>query len=306
MSNILIIKHGSLGDIVQISGALLDIRSHFKKKRIYILTTSKYKSLFEGCPYVDEVLIDKRLPRWNVFYLFNLIKNIRKFNFEYCFDLQNSSRTEFYRKNFNIKNWSSSRSVLKKDESKKIFDQTGVIERFKMQLDRSGISNTSNVLNPDFSWAVDGDFEINEKPYIYLAPFCSPKLQHKVWPYFNELIVLLKKNFQNYEIITAPGPNEISLCKNLKLKMILNKDSPTNINQLSKIIKQASFVIANDTGPAHIAAHLNVKGLALFGGHTSAKKVSIETKNFKVLEKDNLHKLTVTEVFDVITKLFFT
>ena len=145
MSNILIIKHGSLGDIVQISGALLDIRSHFKKKRIYILTTSKYKSLFEGCPYVDEVLIDKRLPRWNVFYLFNLIKNIRKFNFEYCFDLQNSSRTDFYRKNFNIKNWSSSKTILKKGESKKVFDENGVIERFKIQLDRSGICYFHNI-----------------------------------------------------------------------------------------------------------------------------------------------------------------
>ena len=59
MSNILIIKHGSLGDIVQISGALLDIRSHFKNKKIYILTTSKYENLFQRCPYVDEVLIDK-------------------------------------------------------------------------------------------------------------------------------------------------------------------------------------------------------------------------------------------------------
>ena len=36
MSNILIIKHGSLGDIVQISGVLRDIRdSHKNKKNIY-------------------------------------------------------------------------------------------------------------------------------------------------------------------------------------------------------------------------------------------------------------------------------
>ena len=109
MSNILIIKHGSLGDIVQISGALLDIRNHFKNKKIYILTTSKYKNLFERCPYIDEVLIDKRLPRWNFFYLLNLIKDIRKLNFENCFDLQNSTRTDFYRKNFKIKSWSHSK-----------------------------------------------------------------------------------------------------------------------------------------------------------------------------------------------------
>jgi len=118
MSNILIIKHGSLGDIVQISGALKDIRNHFIGKKIYILTTLKFKNLFEKCPYVDEVIIDKRLPRWNFFYLLNLIKQIRSLNFDICYDLQNSSRTEFYRKNFKIKNWSSSRTVLKKDESK--------------------------------------------------------------------------------------------------------------------------------------------------------------------------------------------
>ena len=306
MSNILIIKHGSLGDIVQISGALLDIKSHFKNKKIYILTTSKYKNLFESCPYVDEVLIDKRLPRWNFFYLLNLIKEIRKFNFECCFDLQNSSRTNFYRKNFKIENWSSSWTALKKGETKKIYDQSGVIERFKIQLDQSGISNTNNVLNPDFSWAIDRGFTINEKKYIYLAPFCSPKLQHKVWPHFKELIQLLKVNFTNYEILTAPGPKEIGLCKDLKLKMILNKNKPTNINQLSKIIKQASFVIANDTGPAHIAAHLGVKGLALFGGHTSAKKVSIVTNNFKVIERSNLKKLTALEVLETTLNQFST
>ena len=88
--------------------------------------------------------------------------------------------------------------------------------------------------------------------------------------------------------------------------MILNNDKPTNINQLSKIIKKASFVVANDTGPAHIAAHLNVKGLALFGSHTSAKKVSIETNNFKVLEKDNLNKLTAREVLSAVVKQFPT
>ena len=47
MSNILIIKHGSLGDIVQISGALQDIRNQFKDSKIFILTTFKFKNLFE-------------------------------------------------------------------------------------------------------------------------------------------------------------------------------------------------------------------------------------------------------------------
>ena len=39
MSNILIIKHGSLGDIVQISGVLKDIREKYNNnEKIFILT----------------------------------------------------------------------------------------------------------------------------------------------------------------------------------------------------------------------------------------------------------------------------
>tara|TARA_B100001027_G_scaffold213723_1_gene184817 strand:+ start:6060 stop:6980 length:921 start_codon:yes stop_codon:yes gene_type:complete len=296
MSNILIIKHGSLGDIVQISGALKDIRNQFKCKKIYILTTFKFKYLFEKCPYIDEVLVDRRLPRWNFFYLLNLIKKIRAFNFEICFDLQNSSRTNFYRKNFNIKNWSSSITILKQGETKKEFDKNGVIERFKVQLDRSKIKDTSNVLSPDFSWAIDSNFEINAQKYIFLAPFSSPKSKYKVWPHFKGLIDTLSKRLPEYELITAPGPNEIGLCKNMKLKMVLFNNKPINICQLSKVIKQSSFVVANDTGPAHIAAHLGCRGVALFGHHTSARKVSIETKNFKIIERKHLENITQDQV----------
>ena len=43
MSNILIIKHGSLGDIVQISGALRDIRETLAHDKIFILTTFAFQ-----------------------------------------------------------------------------------------------------------------------------------------------------------------------------------------------------------------------------------------------------------------------
>ena len=40
MSNILIIKHGSLGDIAQASGAIQDISENHKNDQIYLLTTN--------------------------------------------------------------------------------------------------------------------------------------------------------------------------------------------------------------------------------------------------------------------------
>ena len=66
------------------------------------------------------------------------------------------------------------------------------------------------------------------------------------------------------------------------------------------MIKESSFVIANDTGPAHISAHLGTKGLALFGKHTTAFKVSIERENFKAIQVDDLEKLSASKVFEKI------
>ena len=73
-----------------------------------------------------------------------------------------------------------------------------------------------------------------------------------------------------------------------------------DISQLSSLIKNSSFVIANDTGPAHMAAHLNVKGITLFGSHTTAHKVSIERENFKPIQVNDLTKLSAQKVFEKI------
>ena len=72
--------------------------------------------------------------------------------------------------------------------------------------------------------------------------------------------------------------------------------------QIIGLIKKASFIIANDTGPAHMAAHLNKKGVVFFGYHTTPKKVSIETTNFKPMIEQDLKNLTSEKVYLVIKK----
>ena len=49
-----------------------------------------------------------------------------------------------------------------------------------------------------------------------------------------------------------------------------------------------------------MAAHLGVKGLTLFGKHTTALKVSIERDNFKAIQVDNLEKLSASKVLEKI------
>ena len=67
--------------------------------------------------------------------------------------------------------------------------------------------------------------------------------------------------------------------------------------ELAGLILKSSYIIANDTGPAHMAAQLGKEGLALFGYHTSPEKVSIETQKFKTLVTDDLKDLSPESVY---------
>ena len=86
---------------------------------------------------------------------------------------------------------------------------------------------------------------------------------------YKDLINLLKRDYEKkYNIAIAPGPNEIEQSKEFN-NIILNK--VFNLFELVSLIKNSSYVISNDTGPAHICAHLNKKGLALFDSPYSRK-----------------------------------
>ncbi len=308
MSNILIIKHGSLGDIAQACGAIQDISEKHNSDKIYLLTTKPYFDLFKKNPHLTDVILDKRQSRFNLIYLYFLMRKIKKLKISKVYDLQNSSRTSFYKKilfpNSNFNTWSSSETTLPKDKTKEEFDKKSVLERFNHQLQTSEI-NTKHTMFPDFSWSCTDISKIKSEykleKYILLFPFCSPHLTQKKWPYYNELIEKVKSQYNNqYKIVVAPGPDEINDAKDINALCILDNGKALDISQLSSLIKDSSFVIANDTGPAHMAAHLGAKGLTLFGSHTTAYKVSIERENFKAIQVNDLAKLSTDKILEKI------
>ena len=306
MSNILIIKHGSLGDIVQASGAIQDIIDNHKEDNIYLLTSKPFINLFKKNNLIKEIILDNRSSRFNLIYLYLLMKNIKKKNIAKVYDLQNSSRTAFYKRilfpKANKEIWSSSLTTLPSDIEKNEFDKLPVLKRFDHQLKNSGLE-TKQTLSPNFDWACEEISEIkklyNLSSYILLFPFCSPHLEKKKWPYYNELIKLIRDEFMDkYKIIVAPGPKEIEEAKDINAISVVDEKKALNISQLGSLIKESSFVISNDTGPAHMAAHLGVKGLALFGKHTTAYKVSIERESFKAIQVSDLKNLSAEKVFE--------
>ena len=175
----------------------------------------------------------------------------------------------------------------------------------EIQLNKSGVK-TDKIKKVDLSWSFVDIEEIikknTDKDYILIFPFCSKKHPEKKWPFFKELTNKINQFYKNkYSILIAPGPNEIKEAESFNAEIILNeKHEPIDLNQLITLINRSSFVISNDTGPAHISSHLNKKGLVLFGSHTSAKKVSIEREKFKVITVKRLSDLSVNSVIEKI------
>jgi ADP-heptose:LPS heptosyltransferase len=311
MSNILIIKHGSLGDIAQACGAIQDISEHHKGDEVHLLTTKPYFDLFKKNPHISNVILDKRLPRFNLIYLYSLMKNIKKYKFTKVYDLQNSSRTAFYKRilfpNATKDTWSSTETTLPKGNTKEDFDKDSVLSRFDHQLKSSGIT-TNHTLSPDFTWSPSDISQIKNyhqlEKYIVLFPFCSPHLTSKKWPYYNDLILMINERLENkFKVVIAPGPREIKDATSINALCVLDNGKALDISQLAALIKDSSFVVSNDTGPAHMTAHLGSKGIALFGSHTTPFKVSIERENFKAIQAPELSKLSAEKVFERLSEI---
>ncbi|MDC0352679.1 lipopolysaccharide heptosyltransferase family protein, partial [Candidatus Pelagibacter sp.] len=284
---------------------------HHKDDEVHLLTTKPYFDLFKKNPHISNVILDKRLPRFNLIYLYFLMKNIKKYKFTKVYDLQNSSRTAFYKRilfpNATKDTWSSTETTLPEGTTKEDFDKDSVLSRFDYQLKSSGIT-THHTLNPNFSWSPSDISQIKNyyqlEKYIVLFPFCSPHLTSKKWPYYNDLISMINERLQNkFKVVIAPGPGEIKDATNINALCVLDNGKALDISQLAALIKDSSFVVANDTGPAHMTAHLGSKGIALFGSHTTPFKVSIERENFKAIQAPELSKLSAEKVFERLSEI---
>ena len=112
---------------------------------------------------------------------------------------------------------------------------------------------------------------------------------------------MINEKLENkFKVVIAPGPDEIKESASINAICVLDNGKALDISQLAALIKDSSFVVANDTGPAHMTAHLGSKGIALFGAHTTAHKVSIERENFKAIQVSDLSKLSANKVFENI------
>jgi len=303
MRRILIIKHGAFGDVIQSEGAIRDIRANHPNDNITILTTPPYRRIFERCPWINHVLVDPRSPRWRLDKMYSLGKMLKAQKFDMVYDLQNSSRTaSYFRWFFKGTDWSGSAKGASHPVRLKNPKKVKSLDRMASQLKDAGLTIRYS-RKPDVSWMADHvDALLADagviKPFILLIPGSSSRHPQKRWPYYAELAKRLID--EGFQIVTAPGPDEMDLADQIPGIALKGPRGFINWFELAGVMKKAVFIVGNDTGPSHLAAHIGAPGLALFGSHTTAERTGIERENFAAIEVVNLANLPVARVLDEI------
>ena len=100
-------------------------------------------------------------------------------------------------------------------------------------------------------------------PYIVCCPMAAGTTfgQSKEWPHFVELCRELAN--AGKQVVICPGPGEESRCKRFEqCAMIL---SGLSLGAYAAVMAGAETVVANDSGPMHLAAAVNAPVLGIFG-----------------------------------------
>lgn len=101
-------------------------------------------------------------------------------------------------------------------------------------------------------------------PYIVLCPFATGQTKQgesKIWPYWSDLCQQLTQ--KGFTCIVCPTKSEIDQCATLVPQAhILTK---VGLNTYAAIMRSSQCVIANDSGPMHIAAAVGAPTLGIFG-----------------------------------------
>jgi len=299
---ILLIKHGSLGDIVFALEPILAIQKKFNNSIIDLVTEEKFITFFKKIKMFDQFLIDNR---GGFFSTLLLISKIKSGKYDLIIDLQNSKRTNFY--HFFIKIFSSARI----NGSRNFVHDRYIIPPQGKESPTQGLFNQLKLLDidqidPNFSWleSEKNDQSFDNKDVVLVIPGVSKSGQAKQWSptKYQQLCSFLES--KGYYICLVGKKNDaqsfrpiLDHCKNI---INLIDKSPPEI--IYTVASKSKLVISNDTGPGHIAALSKVNILWLALDNSVTKSNLGFRKNIHLILKNKMEELSVDEVKDYITK----
>jgi lipopolysaccharide heptosyltransferase I len=281
---VLIIKPSAIGDIVHAIPAVARIRRRWPKAHISWLAGTAYASLLENHPMIDEVIHFRRYRwgrRWYIpevqWELAQFFKDLRRREFDLAIDFQGLFRSAavalatgaprrvgfanaregaafFYTERVEC----SAEQEHAVDRNLKLAASVGAAAgpiEFPLAVDEKDRELIARLVPPDVKFAL-------------LLP--GTNWETKRWPveHFAELAGPLGKEF-GLATVVAGSARDAELSRRIPAQFDLT--GKTNLRQTVALLQRAELVIANDSGPMHLAAALGKPLVTLFGP-TSARR----------------------------------
>jgi heptosyltransferase-1 len=271
MTNLLIIKPSSLGDIVHGLQVAASLKAQRPELRISWIVRELFEPLVRICEVVDHTYVFRRSEGVRGFV--KLMREVRQTRFDYVFDMQGLLRT-------GLMTWRT-RAALKVGR-KDAREGAAFFYQRKVPLPAGGgLSHAIDVLLQfcpvlDAEPELRGELRFREAPDLNLGfiegrqgqkpilMFPESRRAEKCWNGFRQLTDLLLRDGTGRKIIWA-GQNPVAYRDNPPEGQFLNLTGNTSLVSLAAFIRRADWVICNDSGPLHLSAALGVKTLGIFG-----------------------------------------
>jgi ADP-heptose:LPS heptosyltransferase len=271
MTNLLIIKPSSLGDIVHGLQVAASLKAQRPDLRISWIVRDIFEPLVRNCEVVDRVYVFHRSEGLRGFVM--LMREVRQTQFDVVFDMQGLLRT-------GLMTWRT-RARLKVGRSDAREGSTFFYQR-KIPLPSEGeqshaldillrfcpVLEAQPELRGELRFREAADLSLGfvdgrrgQKPILI---FPDSRRVEKRWNGFRQLTDLLLRDGSGRKVIWA-GNNLVSYREKFPDGQFINLTGNTSLASLAALVRRADWVICNDSGPLHLAAALGVKTLGIFG-----------------------------------------
>ncbi len=300
-NNILIIKLGALGDVVQALGPMKAIRQHHPDSVITVLTTKPYADLIEQSGYADIVWTDTR-PKWHqIKEWFALQRQLNDGNFARVYDLQNNDRTELYFKIF--KNRPEWVGVAKGASHRNTSPERTAGQAFDGHVQTLGIANIHDITIDRMEWIDSNVARFNlRQPYALIVPGSSPKRPEKRWPVAHYIALCQALSERGIQPVLIGTKDERAVIEKISSACphAVDLTGQTALFDIVPLARGAAVSVGNDTGPMHMIAPTGCPTVILFSKFSNPVRHAPKGDALVTLQSPDLNDLSVETVLDKI------
>jgi heptosyltransferase-1 len=265
--HILIIKPSSLGDIIHGLQVVESLRVQQPNVRITWVVVDALAPVVKACRTVDSIFVFERKGGLRGFVrLLRAIRNAR--HYDSVLDLQGLARSGLMtlcaraqRKIGRADAREGARFCYGETIQLPSVAEPHAVEILCQFLSAMGLSSTVqgalvfDLPTPQLQLPADLDQAI--------LVFPESRREEKNWPYFAEFVARIARDFPDRSILWCGSPVVADACP--QAANVFNLAGQTGLLDVIALIQSAGAVVANDSGPIHIAAAVGTPVLALFG-----------------------------------------